>query len=48
MNKKYFNRITIIAAACMLLLLGSCKKFLDQQPITDVSPEFVFSDVPST
>lgn len=48
MNKKYFNRITIIAAACMLLLLGSCKKFLDQQPITEVSPEFVFSDVGSS
>jgi len=48
MNKKYINKITIIAAACMLLLLGSCKKFLDQQPITDVSPGFVFSDVSNT
>ncbi len=32
----------------LMIILGSCKKFLDQQPITDVGPEFVFSDVPST
>jgi len=49
MNTKYlFKRTTIAAAAGVLLLLGSCKKFLDQQPITDVSTEVVFADVPST
>ncbi len=29
------------------MLLGSCKKFLDQQPITDVSVDVAFNDVPS-
>ncbi|MEN9684734.1 MAG: hypothetical protein RLZZ28_520 [Bacteroidota bacterium] len=47
MNKQHFYKLTLITAAGMLLLLGSCKKFLDQQPITDVSSEVVFSDVPS-
>jgi len=28
-------------------MLGGCKKFLDQQPITDVSAEMAFADVPS-
>lgn len=31
----------------MLMVITGCKKFLDQQPITDVSAEVVFSDVPS-
>jgi len=35
-------------SACALLVLGSCKKFLDQQPITEVGPEIVFNDVSST
>jgi len=48
MNTKYLNKRTMLAAvAGVLLLLGSCKKFLDQQPITDVSTEVVFSDVAS-
>jgi len=32
----------------MLLGLGSCKKYLDQKPITDVTADVVFADVPST
>lgn len=32
----------------MLLVLVSCKKYLNQQPITDVSPAVVFKDVNST
>lgn len=49
MNTKYlYKRITFITAAFVFLLLGSCKKYLDQQPITDVSTAVVFSDVPST
>src|SRR5450759_68577 len=48
MKLKYFNKIIILTAVSVLLLLGSCKKFLDQRPITDASPDFVFSDVPST
>ncbi len=31
-----------------LLLVNSCKKFLDQRPITSVSSDFVFADVAST
>jgi starch-binding outer membrane protein, SusD/RagB family len=38
----------IITAFILVLVLGSCKKFLDQQPITDVGPEVVFQDVNST
>src|SRR5216117_1439585 len=48
MNLKSFNKITIISAAFLLIVSGSCKKFLDQKPITDVSTEMVFSDVAST
>ena len=31
-----------------MLGLGSCKKYLDQQPITAVGPEAVFKDVETT
>lgn len=47
MNKKYFNKLTFLAMMAMLMVITGCKKFLDQQPITDVSAEVVFSDVPS-
>lgn len=46
MNTKHFYKLTILTATGFLLLFASCKKFLDQQPITDVSAEVVFSDVP--
>jgi hypothetical protein len=49
MNTKYLYKRTIIAAAVVVLfVVAGCKKFLDQQPITDVSTEVVFADVPST
>ncbi len=51
MKNRFNKRMNIkLAAFCVgiMIILGSCKKFLDQQPITDVGPEFVFSDVPST
>ncbi len=48
MINKYFNKLTIITALCALLATGSCKKFLDQKPITDVDATIVFKDVPST
>ena len=48
MNKKYFNKDSTIITVCMLLIVSSCKKYLDQQPITEVGPEIVFNDVPST
>ena len=47
MNKKYFNKLTFLAMMAMLMVITGCKKFLDQQPITDVSAEVAFSDVPS-
>jgi hypothetical protein len=30
------------------MLLSGCKKYLDQQPITELGPEQVFNDVPNT
>jgi len=48
MNTKYFKIPAIITTVCLLLTLNSCKKYLDQQPITDVVPAVVFKDVPST
>ena len=48
MYTKPFYKLTILTAIGIIFLLGGCKKFLDQQPITDVSTEVVFNDVPST
>lgn len=48
MKNNYFNKLTVVASAGLLLGLASCKKYLDQQPITDVSAEMVFQDVTST
>jgi hypothetical protein len=45
MNKRYSLFLVATAAA---VLLFSCKKFLDQQPITEVGSEQVFKDVAST
>lgn len=46
MKSKYLNKISLtITAFCLVVSLGSCKKFLDQQPITEVGPETVFTDV---
>ncbi len=48
MNTKYlYKRAVVATSVAVLFVLGSCKKFLDQQPITDVGTEVVFSDVPS-
>lgn len=48
MNNKFFNILTLALAATTMVIVGSCKKYLDQQPITEVGPEQVFSDVAST
>lgn len=45
MNTKMFNKLTTLVVISMTLLVSSCKKYLDQQPITEVGPAFVFSDV---
>src|SRR4030095_1063030 len=44
---KYLNKLTI-AVVVILFVSISCKKYLDQKPITDVSTEIVFNDVSST
>lgn len=48
MNNTYFNKLTAIAVAGALFFSTGCKKYLDQQPITDVGSEMVFKDVTST
>src|SRR5687767_15170575 len=41
-NKNFLAKLTVIGA---LLFFVSCKKYLDQQPITDVTTATVFKDV---
>ncbi|HTE11421.1 MAG TPA: RagB/SusD family nutrient uptake outer membrane protein [Chitinophagaceae bacterium] len=48
MNAACFNKSILITATLILLTLGGCKKYLDQQPITAVGADVVFSDVAST
>ena len=48
MKKYHFNKFTAIAVIMILVITVSCKKYLDQKPITDVSTDVVFSDVPNT
>ncbi len=44
-----FNRNHFFISISLLLITTlSCKKYLDQQPISELSPEMVFSDVEST
>src|SRR5687768_18329520 len=45
---KIIKATFLITTTLLLFVLGSCKKFLDQQPITEVGPELVFNDVAST
>jgi hypothetical protein len=47
MKTKNLYKLTLTFAAIVLLSFNSCNKFLDQKPITDVSTDVVFSDVPS-
>lgn len=48
MKTKNLYKLTLSFAAIILLSFNSCNKFLDQKPITDVSADVAFSDVPST
>ncbi|MFN8243034.1 MAG: RagB/SusD family nutrient uptake outer membrane protein [Ferruginibacter sp.] len=48
MNTKFAKQLTLISLLVISIGAGSCKKYLDQQPITDLSTEVVFNDVPST
>ncbi len=42
------SKLTLIGATAVAMLFAGCKKFLDQQPITDVGPDMVFKDVSTT
>ena len=44
MKRKIFLPVVLIS---LIALVGSCKKFLDKQPITEIGPELVFTDVPT-
>jgi hypothetical protein len=49
--KMKYNKLTnikILLAITSVLVLGSCKKYLDQQPITSTGPDLVFKDVTTT
>lgn len=48
MKTKYFKHFLIIIGVCSALPFTGCHKFLDQTPITEASPQFVFSDVANT
>lgn len=47
MKSTFLNKLTILLAGFLLTLSG-CKKFLDQQPITEVDTKAVFKDVSTT
>jgi hypothetical protein len=46
MTIKYF-KLKIITAIALMFIIGSCKKYLDQKPITEVDSDVVFQDVSS-
>lgn len=46
-NKK-FNKLFVLVLLGTLIIPGSCRKYLDQKPITEVGPDLVFKDVAST
>jgi hypothetical protein len=48
MNTNKINSAFSIALVGMIMLFTGCKKYLDQQPITELGPTMVFSDVPNT
>lgn len=47
MKNKFFNKIAILFTLLIIIAAGGCKKYLDQQPITELGPDQVFKDVPS-
>jgi hypothetical protein len=48
MKPRIVNTLAALAVGTVLLVVGGCKKFLDQQPITEVGSEQVFKDVNTT
>jgi starch-binding outer membrane protein, SusD/RagB family len=47
MKSTFLNKLTILLAAFLVTMSG-CKKFLDQQPTTEVDTKAVFKDVGTT
>ena len=47
MKLKQSSLLTAALISSLLMVTGSCKKYLDQRPITEVGPDMVFSDVPN-
>jgi len=45
MNNKFLYRLIILLSASLIVTTESCKKYLDQQPITAVGPDVVFNSV---
>jgi starch-binding outer membrane protein, SusD/RagB family len=45
--RNFFSKLVLFAAIAVIIVAGGCKKFLDQQPITDTTIPVVFSDVPN-
>jgi len=45
MCKEYLNKLVLLISVSLVLGLSSCKKYLDQQPITAVGPDVVFNSV---
>lgn len=49
MIPRFLNSIAIVVSLLFLMVAGGgCKKYLDQQPKTELGPAQVFSDVPNT
>jgi hypothetical protein len=44
--KSFLNFFTVVVCILYTFFLGSCKKFLNQMPITSYGTNIVFSDIP--
>ena len=47
MKKTFLNNIKISIVLLLVLVVSSCKKYLDEQPITSFGTDFVFSSIPT-
>lgn len=48
MNANFLKKLAALGTLSVLVIATGCKKYLDQQPITDVDATVVFKDVQST
>jgi hypothetical protein len=44
-NKNGYNLITLTLIAWVILVAGSCKKYLDPTPLSSFTPDYIFSNV---